>query len=208
VPSPQIQIKEARLFTAGAIAIISAYGLVGIIPIFALFLIVSLLGFKISTLLIGLAVIALVILLLPLASGNPHVTRLVRSLPPAGADPSDGLIVQLTFSPRIRTDLRALIEDADDIGYLTTDQAGFRFEGDSVHLSIPFDQVKHIQRKYRGLRSLFVPRVVVVIAGSSNFKALEFSERSSRLLPASRRVSQKLYQMLASRAVLANCGGS
>jgi hypothetical protein len=152
-------------------------------------------GFKLATLLLGIAVIALVIWLLPLASGNPHVERLVHSF--ASQPTSDGLVVQLTFSPRIRTDLRALLEDADDIGCLTADEKGFNFQGDSVQLSVPFDQVKEVQRKHRGLRSLFVPRVVVVVPSFANIKSVEFRERSSSLLPASRRASQRLFEMLS-----------
>ena len=154
-------------------------------------------GFKLSALLLGLAVMALVIWLLPLVSGNAHVTRLVHSFAPK--PPSDGLVVQLTFTPRIRTDLRALLEDADDIGCLTADRAEFRFQGDSVQLSVPFAEVKQVQRKHRGLRSLFVPRIVVVVPSLPNIKSFEFRERSSLLLPASRRASRRLFEMLSAQ---------
>jgi hypothetical protein len=154
-------------------------------------------GFKLATLLLGLAVIALVIWLLPLASGNPHVTRLVHSFEPKSSP--DGLVVQLTFTPRIRTDLRALLEDADDVGCLTADDTGFKFQGDSVQLSVPFDLVKQVKRKHRGLRSLFVPCIVVIVPSLPNIKSVEFRERSSLLLPASRRASQKLYEMLRTK---------
>jgi hypothetical protein len=176
---------------------------VGILPVFILFLVVSLMGFKISTLLIGLAVIALVVLVLPLASGNSYVTKLVRSLNPAAGPASDGFIVQLTLSPRIRTDLRALVEDADDIGYLTFGGTGFSYHGDAVKLTVPFDQIKQVQRKYRGLRSLFVPRVLVVVPGLDEVTSLEFSERSSRLLPASVSTSKRLYDLLTAGAAAA-----
>src|SRR5437660_8971520 len=102
--SVQIQISEPKLYTTGAIFIASAYGLIGIIPVFVLFLVVSLLGFKLSTLVISLAVLAFIIWLLPLVSGNPFVSGLVRSLDPRAADNSSGFIVQLTLSPRLRSD--------------------------------------------------------------------------------------------------------
>jgi hypothetical protein len=198
--APQIEIAEPKLYKTGAIIVVSAYGMVGIIPVFVLFLVVSLTGYRISTLLIALGVIALVAWLLPLASGNTYVTKLVRSLNPAAGSASDSFIVQLTLSPRIRYDIRALIEDADDIGYLKVSGTGFSFHGDSVKLTVPFDQIKQVQRKYRGLRSLFVPRVLVVVPGLPNVKSLEFSERSSRLLPGSIRTSKRLYDLLAQGA--------
>jgi hypothetical protein len=192
--SAQIQVSEPRVFTAGAIAITSAYGLVGLVPVFISFLMLSVLGFKFSALLIGLAMIAIVIWLLPLASGNPYVTKLVRSISPANSEDSNGFIVQITLSPRLRSDLRALAEDADDIGYLTADDSRLFFQGDSIKLSVPFAEITRVERKYRGLRSLFVPRIVVTVPGPLG--SLEFGERAAALLPASRRTSNRIYKLL------------
>jgi hypothetical protein len=195
--SSQIQIAEPRLYTSGAVAIVWAYGLIGIIPVFALILMSSLIGYKLSTLLLILAVIAFILWVLPLISGNPYVAKLVKKLDPQVADDAKRFIVQLTLSPRLRTDFRALAEDADDIGYLTADDSRLVFNGDSIKLSIPFAEVTRVQRKYRGLRSLFVPRIVLTVPGPIG--SLEFCERAAALLPASRRTSNRIYELLHSR---------
>jgi hypothetical protein len=192
-----MQISQPRVFTTGAILITSAYGLVGLVPVFIAFLMLSVVGFKLSALLLGLGMMAIVIWLLPLASGNPYVSRLIRSIVPEAVGNTNGFIVQITFSPRLRSDLRALAEDADDIGYLTADDSRLFFQGDSVKLSVPFAEITRVERKYRGLRSLFVPRIVLTVPGPLG--SLEFGERAAALLPASRRTSNRIYELLASR---------
>jgi hypothetical protein len=199
----QVQVSEPKLYTSGAIAVVSAYGLIGIVPVIFLFLIVSLLGFKLSTLLIGVAVIALIIWLLPLVSGNPYVTKLVRRLVSDAACDPKSFVVQLTLSPRLRSDLRALAEDADDIGCLTVNASGFTYHGDSIKLSVPFQHIARVERKYRGLRSLFVPRIVVTVTGLDGVASFEFGERSSIFLPASRKTSKALYELLSTKTVAA-----
>ena len=79
---------------------------------------------------------------LPFGLGNTHVARLVRSLNPGASRDEDGFIVQLTVSPRLRSGLRALLEDADDIGYLTFAANELRFQGDSVKLSAPWEDIQ------------------------------------------------------------------
>jgi hypothetical protein len=197
----QFQVSEPRLYTSRAILVVWAYGLIGIIPVIALFLEVSLLGYKLSALLISLTVIALILWVLPLVSGNPYVARLVKKLDSQIPDSPDRFIVQLTLSPRLRTDLRALAEDADDVGYLLADNSRVSFHGDSIKLSIPFAEITRVQRKYRGLRSLFVPRIVLTVPGPIG--SLEFCERAAALLPASRRTSNRIYELLSSRIAAA-----
>ena len=200
--SATIEIAKPRLFTAGAVAIVSAYGILLATPFLLSVLVISVIQFGILTVLIPLLVVAATAYFLPFGLGNAHVTRLVRSLNPAAAKDEDGFIVQLTLSPRLRTGLLALLEDADDIGYLSFTGTGLLFQGDSVKLTIPFDRIQQVRPQNIGLRGLFVygRRIRLVVSDLPQAEAFEFAERSSFLLPTSRTVTRKLYQRLSTKA--------
>ena len=197
--SVTIEIVQPKLFTTGAVAVVSAYGLLLAAPIFTSMLVVSVIGYGILTVLIPLLVVAATAYFLPFGLGNTHVTRLVQSLNPAAGKSDDGFIVQLTLSPRIRSGLRAILEDADDIGYLSFTRTELRFQGDSVQLSIPFDQIQQVRPQNIGLRGLFLygRRIKIVASGLPQVDSFAFAERSSWLLPTSRAITRKMYQRLS-----------
>ena len=199
--SATIEIVQPRLFTAGAVVAVSAYGILLVAPLFISILVVSLIKFGILTLLIPFLVVAATAYFLPFGLGNTHVTRLVQSLNPAAGKGGDGFIVQLTLSPRIRSGLRAILDDADDIGYLSFTGTELLFHGDSVKLSIPLDRIEQVQPQNIGLRGLFVygRRIRVVISGLPQAEALEFAERASWLLPTSRAITRKLHERLSAK---------
>ena len=196
-----IEIAQPRLFTTGAVVAVSAYGLLLAAPLLISILVVSVIKFGLLTVLIPFLVVAGTAYFLPFGLGNTHVTRLVRSLNPAAGQSDDGFIVQLTLSPRLRSGFRAILDDADDIGYLSFSETGLLYQGDSVKLSVPFDRILRVQPQNIGLRGLFVygRRVKVLVAESPNLESFEFAERSSVLLPASRAITRKLCQRLASK---------
>jgi hypothetical protein len=132
------------------------------------------------------------------------VTRLVQSLNPAAGKSEDGFIVQLTLSPRIRSGLRAIVDDADDIGYLSFTETGLLFQGDSVKLFVPFDQIEQVRPQNIGLRGLFVygRRIKVRVSGLPQATSIEFAERSSWLLSDSRRITRKLSERLSTKVRL------
>ena len=165
--SATIEIAPPRLFTAGAVVTVSAYGILLAAPFFAAILVVSLIKFGILTVLIPLLAVAATAYFLPFGLGNAHVTRLVQSLNPAAGKSEDGFIVQLTLSPRIRSGLRAILDDADDIGYLSFTGTELLFQGDSVKLSVPFNYIEQVQPQNIGLRGLFVygRRIRVRVSG-------------------------------------------
>jgi len=196
-----IQVAQPKLFTAGAVAAVNAYGVLLVLPFLASILAVSVTRFGLLTALIPLVVVAATAYFLPFGLGNTHVTRLVRSLNPAAAQRQEGFIVQLTLSPRLRSGLRALLEDADDIGFLTFCGNELLFEGDSIKLSVPLDCVEMVRPQNIGLRGLFVygRRIKVVVSGLPQVESVEFAERSSWLLPTSRAVTRQLFQRLSTR---------
>src|ERR1039458_10342704 len=136
-----IEIAQPRLFTAGAVAVVHGYGILLALPFIIAVLAVSLVKFGFLTILIPFLAVAATAYFLPFGLGNTHVTKLVRSLNPAAGKGEDGFIVQLTLSPRIRSGLRAILDDADDIGYLSFTGSELLFQGDSVKLSVPFAQI-------------------------------------------------------------------
>jgi len=178
----------------GAILIVSAYGLLLAVPVFASMLAVSLMKIGIMTVLVPCAAIAATAFFLPAGLGNPHVGRLLRSLPPAADDRGAVVVVQLTLWPRIRSGLRAMLEDADDFGYLSFDSSELRFRGDSVKLSIPFECIQEVRPQNVGLRGRFLygRRIRVVVSGLPGISLVEFAERSSWLLPSSKRITREL----------------
>jgi hypothetical protein len=157
-------------------------------------------NYGIFTLLIPFLVVAATAYFLPFGLGNTYVTRLVQKLNPAAGKSDDGFIVQLTLSPRIRSGLRAILDDADDIGYLSFTGTKLLFQGDSVRLSVPFDRIEQVRPQNIGLRGLFVygRRIKVRVSGLSNIESFEFAERSSWLLPTSRAITRQLCERFLS----------
>jgi hypothetical protein len=196
-----IEIGQPRLFKLGAVLIVSAYGVLLVVPFVAALMLVSVLQLGILTILIPLLAVALTTVFLPVGLGNPHISRLVRSRHPAAAEPAAGVIVQLTLTPRIRSGLCAVLEDADDVGLLTFDGSGLLFQGDSVRLSAPYHCIQEVQPQNIGVRGMFVygRRIGVVVAGLPNVSSLQFAERSSWLLPTSKRITRQLHANLLRR---------
>jgi hypothetical protein len=197
----RIQIVPPARFGAGAQLAVHACGLVLALPVLASVLAMSLGTFALWKLLLPLAAIAGTAYFLPFGLGNGYLTRLARALNPAAGKDPDAFIVQLTLSPRIRAGLWAGLEDADDIGCLRLTETELVFEGDSVRVSLPYRQIGRLRSRNIGLRGLFVygRRIVVEISGCSKASALEFAERSSWVLPASRRTTQRLWEGLSAK---------
>jgi hypothetical protein len=197
----QFKVTPPRLLSSGAVLIISAYGLLLVIPVLAAILVVSLLQLSFLTIVLPLFAAAVTTFFLPLGFGNPYVVRLVRSLHPDWSNTADSFVAQITFVPRLCSGLRALLEDADDVGWLSFDKSGLSFQGDSVHLLVPFDQIQEVTTESIGWRGLFLygPQTVVRVSGLPNVNALKLAERSSWLLPDSRKSAGRLLFCLASR---------
>jgi len=197
----RIEINEPKIFTTKAVLVICAYGLFLCVPVFISLLALSLRKWGLFSFLYPLLVIAASSFFLPFGFGNPYVNRLLRrNIPPTA---SDALIVQVTLKPRIRSGIRALVEDADDIGWLRFDATELVFSGDSIKWTIPFDQVKELKSRNVGLRGLFFYRAISLTAhGLVDFQSIQIAERSSCLLPASRRITRDLFQRLSSLMAL------
>lgn len=196
----QIEITPPRIFTAGSVFVVCAFGILLGLPLLITVLGVSLIRPGILSLLIPLVVIAGTIFVLPFGLGNAYVARLARKFRPVTPQPQEAFLVQLTLFPRIRSGILAVIEDADDIGWLSFNASELVFQGDSVKFSIPLNQITRVQRQNIGLRGLYViSRIKVLVPGLPKIDSLEFAERASLLLPTSKKITEKLYQQLVER---------
>jgi len=200
----QLQIVPPRLVTFGTVLLISAYGLLLVIPVLLAIVLVSLLHLSALTFLLPLFAAALTTYFLPLGFGNPYVVKLVRSLRPAEAELSNCFVAQITFVPRIRSGVRALLEDADDIGWLSLTESELIFRGDSVRLSVPYSCIQRVKAENIGWRGLFLygPQSVVEVSGLSKASGLKLAERSSWFLPDSRTKARQLQSCLAAKVKL------
>ena len=191
-----VEITPPKAFTPGAILIIAGCGVLLVAPVLASLLAVTVIKLGVLTVLLPLFTIAVTAYFLPFGLGNPIVRRLVRS---RFSVSDDGFIVQMTLSPRIRSGLRALIEDADDLGYLSFTDSGLIFQGDSVRLRIPWRQICAVRPQNIGWRGryLYGSRIIISVTGIPNVDTVAFSERSSLLLPASKQISKKLRERIS-----------
>jgi hypothetical protein len=193
-----VEILPPRVFTPGAILLIATFGVLLVAPVLLSLLAVTLIKLSIFTVLIPLLTMAVTAYFLPCGLGNPVARRLVRSLGVGANEEKDGFIVQVTMSPRIRSGLRAVIEDADDLGYLSFTDSELVFRGDSVRLRLPWKQIAEVRPQNIGWRGryLYGSRIKVTLTGIPNVEAVTFSERSSLLLPTSKRVTRKLHERI------------
>ena len=193
-----IEIRSPRHFNGPALVVCSAYGLLLVLPTLLAILSVSLIGFGLFTIAIPLFTLAAATFFLPFGFGNPHVSRLANAFRPADPSPGQPFLVQLTGVPRLRSGIRALLEDADDIGWLTCSNEGVAFAGDSLNLWLPSSQIKRVRRENGGMRGLFLySRVAVELSDVPDFRWLKFAERSSWSLPRSRALTRGMYKEMA-----------
>lgn len=186
----RVQLQEPRALTAWAVLLACGYGLLVMLPVLAALLVVSVLRFGWITLLLPMATFALATALLPFGFGNPLMRKLARKIPSAPANPERQFLVQLTFSPRLRSGLRALLDDADDIGWLQFTDSSVEIYGDSTRLSIPHENIAGVRRGTIGFRGLFLyPALWISISGDPELKHLRVAERSSSLLTGARRTT-------------------
>ncbi len=193
-----MEIGQPRLLKAGAMVAMCAYGMLLMVPVVISMLVVSVLNFGVLTFLLPVLTIAAGTYFLPFGFGNSYVARLVHSLDPAAVKEQNGFIVQLTFTPRLWSGIRALIEDADDVGWLSFTESALVFRGDCVRFSIPFEQIRDVRTRSSGWRGLFLygPGSRFVVSGLPNVTAIQLADRSAWLLPTSRRNARLLQQRL------------
>jgi hypothetical protein len=182
------------------------YGLLLILPVLSSVIAMSLLPPAYWSFLLPLLAVIFTLLFLPYGMGNAYLARLVRSFCNDASGGRPGYIVQLTLLPRLRAGVRALLEDADDIGFLSFSDSALVFQGDSVRFSIPYGYLSGMSPQNIGIRGLFVygRRLELAVEGFPGAGILQFAERSSLLLPASRGTTRRLRDELLARTTSAS----
>ena len=179
---------------------VCAFGLLLVIPVLGAMLLVSSLQFGFWTALVPLLTICLATLFLPFGFGNTYTTSLVKRINSGNSGAASSFVVQITFHPRIRSGLRAILEDADDIGSIKPGEAELVFEGDSVRFSIPYSQLNDVRLETIGLRGLFVyPCVALSVSGLPGVSRFKIADRTGWYLPSVRKRTRTLYQSLLAR---------
>jgi hypothetical protein len=197
----RIEVGPAKLFHNGSMLVIWAYGILLLLPVGASLVAISLVKVGFLTFLIPVVALAATAWIVPLGQGNHYIARRARGLSGAPAGESNCL-VQLTLTPRLRKGIRALLEDADDFGILTFDEAGFTFTGDAIHIVVPRQNILQVHRQNVGLRGRFVygSRITIEVKGLDKISYLEFAERSSAIIPESKRITRRLLEQFKQAA--------
>jgi hypothetical protein len=200
-------VANPRRFNTRALVIISAYGLVLAIPALVSMMAVSVMEFGWGTFAVPLLTVLAATYFLPFGFGNPHVTRLAHQLPAADSGDGPRFVVQISTSPRLCQGLRALFEDADDIGWLSVAEEEVVFNGDRSRLSVPYGRVRELRQCNGGWRWLFLygPSIEFSVDGLPEFNRFRFAERSGWVLTTSKKNGRKLYSLL--RAKIDAAGG-
>jgi len=199
--APELQIKTPVIFSPLAVVTISIWGLILVIPVIISMMLVSVMQFGALTFLVPLATITLATFFLPLGFGNPYVARLARSLRPSADHAQDIYLVQLTRKPRTRSGFLALLEDADDIGFLSFSESSLSYDGDSTRLRVTYDRIENLKLQNSGWRALFAygPKTTFSISGLPDAGTFAFAERASWHLPASRKNASEMFGRLAEK---------
>ncbi len=199
--SPELHTRPATIFTSRTILTMCFWGVLLMLPVLVSFLVVSVLRFGVLTFVIPLLTIAAATFFLPLGFGNSYIAGRFRPLRPPEPDPENVFFVQLTRHPRTRSGWLALLEDADDIGFLSLTDSAVVFDGDSVRLTAPYAEIKDLQLQNAGWRALFAygPRTAFSLSSLPDAGKFTFAERSSWHLPGSRRNARQLYERMSRR---------
>jgi hypothetical protein len=197
---PHIEVSRPKQFTASAILAMNCHALLALIPVLILapagiFVFVKTGSFPALAVILALTAF-LPVYFFPLILGNAYVKRLVNSIAPT--KDGKGFVVQVTMSPRIHKGVRALADDADDVGRLSITDSELVFDGDAVKLRLPLGWDTRVETRNVGWRGMWIcgPRIWVVTPGPSGTIAAQFCDRSSLTVPASRKNSSVLKREL------------
>ncbi|MFA6567973.1 MAG: hypothetical protein WCS96_07145 [Victivallales bacterium] len=133
----------------------------------------------------------------PLLLGvNYYIKLIVGRImsPPEGAH-----VCQISMTPKLCCGLRAFLEDADDIGYLTISSDCIEFRGDSIEFSIPKAEISNFRNYNIGWRGCWIigKRIKFTISGHDKFKEIEVCERHTCTIPNSRFLSDQIYAQIS-----------
>lgn len=203
--SAQLAISRPRYFNFPMVLLENVFslafalllGVIGLLPLAMLPLAFSLnlppLLFTVLPVFYLVVMLLAMLMLLPVLGANPLVICLLH-LSLRRQPAPDEFTVQIMLTPRPYRGLRAVLEDADDVGYLRLAPEGLTFTGDHVQLALPRSGISAITRRNVGWRMLWLAgqRITIVTDALPGYTAVEFLERQSWTVPGSRRLTREL----------------
>jgi hypothetical protein len=113
--------------------------------------------------------------------------------------PATGIVVQASFCPRRCVGVEGFLEDADDFGVLTIDNAQIAFIGDGGEFLIAPDTIETITGTNIGWRGFYLlaPRIVIHLKENAfPFKSVTFLERQSLTMIGNRQTTKRISEQL------------
>jgi len=106
---------------------------------------------------------------------------------------------QLTLSPRLCRGIRALLEDADDVGRLEVTAEAVHFTGDRIQIVLPFESISGIMQTKCDWRNFWVAgrKTRITTSAFADIEYIEFGEREARTYFSSKRVSTEIHYAIA-----------
>ena len=206
--STSLQVGQPRYFGFPAVLLANlfavAVGGVGLLPLAVLPLAFTLnlppLLFAVLAFFDLVTVLAVMLMLFPVMLANPFVILLLRLSRQRPPDPGE-FVCQVMITPRLQRGLRAVLEDAEDVGYLRVGPDELVFTGDHVQLALPRARIAAVRDTNAGWRGLWLcgRRISVVTGAFPGYTALEFLERQSWHVLGAQLVSRKLLAVLLAR---------
>src|SRR5262249_13370957 len=86
----------------------------------------------------------------------------------------------------------------DDFGFLKVTETALVFEGDSIRLTVPYTRVQNLRQQNPGWRALFSygSQTSLSVTDRPEEGTFVFAERSSWILPTSRKNAWRMYESL------------
>ncbi len=116
--------------------------------------------------------------------------------------PVGAYVCQISMTPKICSGIRAFLEDADDIGYLSVSTGSVEFRGDSVDFSLTKAEIINVRSYNVGWRGYWIAgrRIKIAISGHEKIKEIEISERHSWTIPGSQSLADNICSAISSLA--------
>ena len=133
-----------------------------------------------------------------LAGGNPYIVHLVKKIPQQPEWNEKPFVVQMSLSPRLHFGIRGVLEDADDIGFLSFTKDSVIFYGDQTRLELPIDSLTEVSVRNVGFRGLWIcgNRIRVRSKVLCDYEFVEFADRSAWNVISAFRRSKEILAVL------------
>lgn len=129
---------------------------------------------------------------------NYYIKALVSHLRPIDGETS--YICQVSTLPRSCTGIRAFLEDADDVGFLSIHAGSIEFRGDHSDLTIALSNNVVVELHNVGWRGFWCAgrRVRILLLEHEEIQEIDIAERQSWTIIQSRRLALQIFEAIKS----------